>query len=728
MKRILATCAAICAVAQGATAQEAENSILVLDASGSMWGQIDGTAKITIAQEVVAGLLGDLPASHAVGLTLYGHRRKGDCADIETVIAPGAARSEVEAAVRAVKPKGKTPMTDAVKAAAEALRFTEEKATVILISDGIETCNPDPCAAARLLEETGVDFTAHVVGFDVTDPKALAQMQCLAEETGGTFRTAANADELVSALQAVAIAPEPEVPVTVNFRAIEMPEGGDITDPLIWSLTGTEPLKEGHEAAGFAQVLLPGSYVVTVLRPSDEATAEARFTVAQAPLTVTLDLPTALPEASLEAPESAMAGGSVDVAWTGPGGGEDYIALALPDAEEAAWETYAYVRDGNPVAVPLPATEGAYELRYVMEGGFALARRTLTVSPVTATITAPQAPLAGAVVPVEWTGPDYSGDYLAVVPPGEDGWITYSYTRDGAPLDLRMPAEPGAYEIVYTMDRDAKIIARVPITVAAARFGLDLPATAAAGSVIDIPWTGPGHADDYVAITAPDAEDGAWITYAYMRDGNPARLTMPGTPGAYEVRYVQGQNTSVQARAPIEVTAVSAALQSPASVVIGTRFAVDWQGPNGEGDYLTIVPIDAAEGDYGNYSYTRDGSPLEITAPTEPGAYELRYVADTKPLAVLARVPLTVEAANVSLSAPATAAAGATVAVTWDGPDAPSDYIAVGDAERAYITYSYTRDGNPLQLNVPEEPGAYEIRYIMDQDGKVLATLPLLVE
>ena len=63
---------------------------------------------------------------------------------------------------------------------------------------------------AKLLEETGVDFTVHVVGFDVSDPEALAQMQCLADETGGRFLTAANASELGTALSDVVAEPAPE--------------------------------------------------------------------------------------------------------------------------------------------------------------------------------------------------------------------------------------------------------------------------------------------------------------------------------------------------------------------------------------------------------------------------------------------------------------------------------------------------------------------------------------
>lgn len=79
----------------------------------------------------------------------YGHRRKGDCSDIELILAPTSSREEIAARVNELSPRGKAPMTDAVIAAAEALKYTEEAATVILVSDGIEICNPNPCAAAR---------------------------------------------------------------------------------------------------------------------------------------------------------------------------------------------------------------------------------------------------------------------------------------------------------------------------------------------------------------------------------------------------------------------------------------------------------------------------------------------------------------------------------------------------------------------------------------------------
>ncbi|MCF6315239.1 MAG: VWA domain-containing protein [Marinosulfonomonas sp.] len=139
-------------------AQEKSRAILVLDASGSMWGQIDGKAKITIAQEVIGELLQSLPADQELVLTVYGHRHKGDCSDIETVILTGGdTRDAIRAAVNAITPKGKTPLSAAVIQAAEALKYTEERAAVILISDRRETCDLDPCEVGRSLEVARID-------------------------------------------------------------------------------------------------------------------------------------------------------------------------------------------------------------------------------------------------------------------------------------------------------------------------------------------------------------------------------------------------------------------------------------------------------------------------------------------------------------------------------------------------------------------------------------------
>lgn len=205
--------AGLLAILSGISARAADRSIIVLDASGSMWGQIDKTAKIDIARNTLTDVLQSLPADSELGLMVYGHREKGSCSDIELAVAPAKGTADAIAKFAgAIKPKGKTPLSASVKQAAEALRYTEDKATVILVTDGLETCDADPCALGRQLEESGVDFTAHVVGFGLSDEDG-KQVACLAEETGGKYLKAEDAGALSEALTVTVVKveePEPE--------------------------------------------------------------------------------------------------------------------------------------------------------------------------------------------------------------------------------------------------------------------------------------------------------------------------------------------------------------------------------------------------------------------------------------------------------------------------------------------------------------------------------------
>ncbi|MCX7304356.1 MAG: VWA domain-containing protein [Hyphomicrobiales bacterium] len=196
-------------LAANAIAAAADRTIIVLDASGSMWGQIDGKPKVEIARETLRTVLASVPADMELGLMAYGHREKGSCSDIELVVPPAAgSAATITQAADGMKFLGKTPLTAAVRQAAEALRYTEEKSTVILITDGIETCDADPCALGKELEQSGVDFTAHVVGFGLTAEEG-REVACLAENTGGKYLQASDAAALKDALTATVVAPAP---------------------------------------------------------------------------------------------------------------------------------------------------------------------------------------------------------------------------------------------------------------------------------------------------------------------------------------------------------------------------------------------------------------------------------------------------------------------------------------------------------------------------------------
>lgn len=192
----------------GAVASGASDLVLILDASGSMWGQIEGENKIVIAREVLGSVIDGLPDDQRVGLVAYGHRREGDCSDIELVTPLGALdRAALKSTVNALQPKGKTPITRSLQQAFEVVGGGEG-AAVILVSDGLETCDADPCAAVRTAKESGVEFVLHVVGFDVAG-EDVSSLECSAQAGGGFFFSAENADQLASALEtAVALPPE----------------------------------------------------------------------------------------------------------------------------------------------------------------------------------------------------------------------------------------------------------------------------------------------------------------------------------------------------------------------------------------------------------------------------------------------------------------------------------------------------------------------------------------
>ena len=206
--RCLLKAASLILVALPLAAPAAGQSILVLDASGSMWGAVKGKPKVEIAREAVASMLKTWPSDEPLGLIAYGHRRKGDCADIELISKPQPLdTARFSGLVTGLQAKGMTPITASVRLAAEQLKSSEQKATVILVSDGEETCKADPCALGRELENAGVDFTAHVIGFDLPEGPAREQLQCLAGSTGGRYIEARDAGELHQALGEIAQAP-----------------------------------------------------------------------------------------------------------------------------------------------------------------------------------------------------------------------------------------------------------------------------------------------------------------------------------------------------------------------------------------------------------------------------------------------------------------------------------------------------------------------------------------
>lgn len=188
---------------------EQTNILFIIDSSGSMKEKAGDRTKMDAAKEVVTALIGQLPTGVQAGLMSYGHRKRQDCKDIELLIPIGPVDKEVFGQkVQSLQPLGETPISASLRQAAEVLRDKKGRKTIILISDGEETCKEDPCTVAAELKKAEVDLQVHVVGFGISTPAAKKQLNCIAEATGGTYKDAANAAELKKVLEGIAASAE----------------------------------------------------------------------------------------------------------------------------------------------------------------------------------------------------------------------------------------------------------------------------------------------------------------------------------------------------------------------------------------------------------------------------------------------------------------------------------------------------------------------------------------
>ena len=392
------------------------------------------------------------------------------------------------------------------------------------------------------------------------------------------------------------------------------------------------------------------------------------------------------------------------------------VAVELPPG---TYDFFAQSTDGR---------SGEQRAQRIVDGADAEVRvpLTQTLDATVRVVPAGEAPVSSKIL-VEWTGPDRARDYVTVVQRGarEGAYLDYAYTANGNPLTLTMPNEPGEYEVRYVLGEPPTTLARTPITATATKATLDTVASVSAGDVFEVKWTGPNYEGDWVTIVKPDAREGTYTNYWYTRKGNPAQLTAPLEPGNYEVRYVSDRK--VIARRPIEVTGVAATISGPRTAVAGTRHRISWTGPNGNRDWITVTKPSDRPRIYTEYAYTSKGSPQVLRMPLEPGEYEFRYVQEGRK--VLARQPVTITRADAGLDAPRSARAGSDVAVAWKGPAQNGDWITIVEPsarDGQYTDYAYAREGNPVMLMVPVEPGTYEYRYVLD-GKKVIARSPLVV-
>ena len=187
MRLLLAACFLWFATAESAWGQtvreelgdlsEPTRLLFVFDASNSMnafWG---GTRKIEAATRLLGESLNELYGIEGLelGLRVYGHQTtfvqgEQDCDDTELVVPISSGNNlHIRQALNRIQARGTTPIAHSLELAAGDFEDTNGRNVIILITDGIEACDGDPCSVSRALQERNVIVKPFIIGIGLDD-------------------------------------------------------------------------------------------------------------------------------------------------------------------------------------------------------------------------------------------------------------------------------------------------------------------------------------------------------------------------------------------------------------------------------------------------------------------------------------------------------------------------------------------------------------------------------
>jgi hypothetical protein len=217
-------------------ARTGRNLEIMLDASGSMKTAMGRKTRWAVALDTLQQVLARLPDDFNVGLRIYGHRESSrsprTCTDSELVMPiEKLDRTAILDRARSFAPKGETPLVYSAMQAPADLKQVGG-GTVILITDGEESCKGDPVKAAADLKASGLDIRLNIVGFALKDPKVQKDLAGFSQSTGGLFYSADSGATLGDALMLAAVQSFPYTIYDGSGRAVASGEAGRGSEEL----------------------------------------------------------------------------------------------------------------------------------------------------------------------------------------------------------------------------------------------------------------------------------------------------------------------------------------------------------------------------------------------------------------------------------------------------------------------------------------------------------------
>ncbi|WP_337236329.1 vWA domain-containing protein [Proteus faecis] len=189
-------------------AELAPQVILIFDASGSMALNMNLTEsdldyiastgqlfpgydveprRITTARNAAIKIINNIPSDMKITTVVA-----SDCGVVKSSPAYGGnERSKLLSYIKRIEPDSGTPLAESIKRAGNLIKGNNRDTIIVLLSDGLESCDQDPCAAARTLKRAHPRAVINVV-----DILGTGAGNCVAQATGGKVFTARNANEV----------------------------------------------------------------------------------------------------------------------------------------------------------------------------------------------------------------------------------------------------------------------------------------------------------------------------------------------------------------------------------------------------------------------------------------------------------------------------------------------------------------------------------------------------
>lgn len=208
----IALVAGLVGAALPAPAQEPGGRVLVvLDSSIAMQGALGNEMKLDAAKTALGALIEQYDGRLELGVSVYGARKAKACADVQILSPPGPVKAKkLLRQIGSLKAAGAAPLAQAIAEAATAMGTAGEKDRIVLVAGGGDSCEADPCEAAKAAQ------TAQGVKIDVVAVRGagedLKPLRCIAKLSGGQFYEVSNTGKLVAALdKALALSAAPAV-------------------------------------------------------------------------------------------------------------------------------------------------------------------------------------------------------------------------------------------------------------------------------------------------------------------------------------------------------------------------------------------------------------------------------------------------------------------------------------------------------------------------------------